>query len=127
MTDRKTDSKLDQLIENLVGFLETKSEIIKLEFREEVTKVLSKLIAWLIITILVSLFLLFSSVALGNYLNYRWNSPYLGFVALGGVFFILWMVMLLLKQLPWYHRIIGYFTDSILSGTEDKHETSTED
>ncbi len=127
MTDPKNASRFEDLIEHLIGFLETKSEILKLELKEELVRIIAKLVSSLVIIILIALFFLFLSVAVGNYLNVRWQSEYLGYAALGGVFFLLWMIMLLLKRSAWYHQVIGYFTDRMLDTTNKDDEGTTEE
>ena len=126
MTDPKNASRFEDLIEHLIGFLETKSEILKLELKEELVRIIAKLVSSLVIIILIALFFLFLSVAVGNYLNVLWQSEYLGYAALGGLFFLLWMVMLLLKRSTWYHQVIGYFTDKMLDTSNKEDEGTTE-
>ncbi len=128
MNESKNSSKFDHLLEHLIGFLDAKSEILKLELKEELIKILSRLVAGLILVVLVALVLLFSSVAVGNYLNQLWASSYLGYGAMAGSFFMLCILVFLLRQTPWYHNIIGYFTDKILTGIGEKHdETNIKD
>ncbi|MDH3709223.1 MAG: phage holin family protein [Cyclobacteriaceae bacterium] len=127
MTDPKNASRFEDLIEHLIGFLETKSEILKLELKEELVRIIAKLVSSLVIIILIALFFLFLSVAVGNFLNVLWQSEYLGYAALGGFFFLLWMVMLLLKRSTWYHQVIGYFTDKMLDTSKKEDEGTTEE
>ncbi len=108
------------MIEHLVGFVETKSEILKLEIKEELAKIISRMLAWVVIVLLIALFCLFLSVALGNYLNGLWNSTYLGFAAVSGLFFLLWMVVLVLKRTSWYHHLMNKLTHRILERLDDE-------
>lgn len=127
VTDPKSASRFEELIQHLVGFLETKSEILKLELKEELVRILAKLISHLIIILLVAFFFLFISVAVGNYLNVWWDSAYLGYLALGVLFFLLWMIMLLVRRSLWYHQLIGRFTDKMLDTSNKEDEAAKEE
>ena len=61
--------RLDNLMDNLSGYVETRLELYKLEIREDVAKVLSKALIYGFIAILGMLFLVFFSVGLAHFLN----------------------------------------------------------
>lgn len=122
MTDPKSTSKIEHLIEHLVGFLETKSEILKLEFKEELVRIGSRLFATVIIMTLMVLVLLFFSVALGYYLNEVWQSSYWGFIALGVIYLVMGMVMLILKYSKWYHGIVWEWIEELLESSRNKQD-----
>jgi hypothetical protein len=54
--------KLDHLIENLTGYVETKVELIKVEAREEVHKGISQAIVYALIAFVFALVILFISL-----------------------------------------------------------------
>lgn len=121
MDQEKKDSKLEQLVEHLIGFLETKSELLKLELKEELIKSTAPLLAWMLNMVLVLMFLLFVSIALGNYFNHLLQSNYWGYVVIAAIFLILGIVLMAIRGTPWFHRIIVYFTEKIVSRSL-KHE-----
>lgn len=127
MTDPKSASKIDHLIEHLVGFLETKSEILKLELKEELVRIGARLFATFIIILLVMLVVFFFSMALGNYLNELWQSAYLGFLALGVLFLLFGVAMLILKNSSWYQGIMWELTERLLESRNNQDEDRSED
>ena len=56
--------KLDSLLENITGYVETKIEIMKLDLKEDASRLASKISVWLIILITGIFFLLFFSAAI---------------------------------------------------------------
>jgi hypothetical protein len=104
-----------------VGFIETRFEILKLEFKEESVRVLAKLLTIAVIVILSTLFFIFFSVALGIFLNQKLESAYLGFVVLAGFFFLLLISVLIIKQSRWYNDLIATITDRIVEDTNNEN------
>ncbi len=121
MDQPKKDSKLELVVEHLLGFLETKSELLKLEIKEELIKSTAPLVAWMLNMALVLMFVLFISIALSNYFNHLFESNYWGYVLLAAIFLILGLLLLALRRTKWFHRIIVYFTEKIVSRSL-KHE-----
>ena len=78
--------RLDNLVENLSGYVETRVELIKLEVREEVARVISHGLMIVALFLLGLLFLVFASVGLAHYLNQYYNSASVGFWIVSGVY-----------------------------------------
>jgi amino acid transporter len=55
--------KMDSLIENITGYVETRIELLKLEIKEEIAKSLSKALVYVVIVGVVMLFVLLISMA----------------------------------------------------------------
>ena len=115
MDQPKKDSKLELVVEHLLGFLETKSELLKLELKEEFIKSTAPLVAWMLNMALALMFILFISIALGNFFNHLFQSSYWGYVLIAAFFLILGLLLWALRRTKWFHRIIVYFTEKIVS------------
>lgn len=127
MKSSKSIFNIDRLIDHLVGFMETRFEILKLDFKEEFVRVIAKLLTIGVIVLLSTLFFIFFSVALGIFLNQLLDSAYLGFVILAGFFFLLWMSVLIIKQTNWYQGLIALITDRIVEDSNNnKNERGSE-
>lgn len=61
--------KLEGLINNLTGYLETRVELLKIEVKEEVAKLLSKTVIGLLLAFVLFFFLILLSFALSYYLG----------------------------------------------------------
>jgi hypothetical protein len=55
--------KVDSLLSNLTGYVETRVELLKIEVKEDVAKGLAKAISYLFIAFIVALFITFLSIA----------------------------------------------------------------
>jgi hypothetical protein len=92
--------KLDSIVENLNGYLESRVALVKMEIREEVANVLSRGLIVLIMFLTGFLFVLFMSLGLAEYLNARFGGEYIGFISVGGLYgFILLMMIVFRKSL----------------------------
>ncbi len=111
---------IDRLMDHLVGFIETRVEIVKLELKEESVRVVAKLLTLIVKVLFGTLFFIFISVALALYLNQILSSGYLGFVILAGFFFLLWMIVLIIRKTSWYNGQIVAITDRIVEDSNNK-------
>ncbi len=78
--------RLDNLVENLSGYFETRVELIKLEVREEIASVISHGLMIALLFLLGLLFLVFSSIGLANYLNGYFTGASVGFWIVAGMY-----------------------------------------
>jgi len=120
---------IDRMIDHLVGFIETRLEILKLDFKEESVKVIAKLLTMAVIGLLGTLFFIFFSVMIAIMLNQALDSPYLGFAILAAFFLVLLIGVLIVKQTNWYHNKITTITDQLVedsNNNQDERENSPE-
>ncbi|GJM30060.1 MAG: hypothetical protein DHS20C17_26950 [Cyclobacteriaceae bacterium] len=115
--------QIDRMIDHLVGFVETRLEILKLDFKEESVRVIAKLLTMAVIVLFSTLFFIFFSVMLAIILNRALGSEYLGYAILAGFFLLLLISVLVIKQTQWYHNKITSITDQLVEDPNDtKHE-----
>lgn len=84
---------LDTLIRSVSGYIEARVDLIKQEIREEITRHLSRLMVSLTGLLLALSALGFLSITLALVLNETLESPYLGFLIVGG-FYLLTSVLI---------------------------------
>jgi len=106
----KVRSKFDHLVDNLIGYLETKSELYKIELKEEVIKLMVKMVAAVIAIVLLILCLMFASLSLGHYLNQVLSSGYLGFALIAVGYLLILLVVILLRKSRFYDYFIEQLT-----------------
>ncbi len=90
--------RLDNLMSNLTGYVETQAELLKLEVREEVAKILSRGLVLVTVILLASLFLLFFSVGLAHYLNGFFAHPFIGYWIVAGIYGLPCLIFLLFRK-----------------------------
>jgi hypothetical protein len=89
--------KVDSLIENLTGYVETRVEILKIEAKEEISKQLSNAIVYVSIGFLFALVLLFLSVAIGLTIGEHLGN-FAGFSIVAGFYLIVGVILLLNRE-----------------------------
>lgn len=114
---------IDRMIDHLVGFLETRLEILKLDFKEESVRVIAKLLTAAVIVLFSTLFFIFFSVTIAIILNQALGSEYLGYAIIAAFFLLLLVSVLIIKQTQWYRNKITAITDQLV---EDPNEIENE-
>jgi hypothetical protein len=89
--------KLDNLVSNLTGYLETKVELLKVEIKEDLATGLGKAINYLIIAFVFAMVLLFLSLGIAIVLEEMLGS-FLGFGIVALFYTIVGIVLLLNKE-----------------------------
>jgi uncharacterized membrane protein len=101
--------RLDNLMGSLTGYVETQAELLKMEVREEVAKILSRGLVLVTVILLAFLFLVFFSVGLAHYLNDFFTHPYIGYWMVAGIYGLPCLVFLLFRK-PISAAIEKYFS-----------------
>ncbi|MBX2899676.1 MAG: phage holin family protein [Cyclobacteriaceae bacterium] len=90
--------RLEKLVDNLSGYLETRLELFKIEVREDVARVMAQALTVTAIILLSILFLLFFSVGLAHFLNDFLNKPYAGYWIVAGIYGVPCIVLLIFRK-----------------------------
>lgn len=89
--------KVDSLISNLTGYVETRVEILKIEAKEEISKQASNAIVYGIMVFLFAVVLLFFSVAIALTIGERLGN-FAGFSIVAGVYLIGGVVVMVNRE-----------------------------
>jgi len=109
--------RLDNLIENLSGYVETRVELVKIEVREEIAKVLSHALMIGVLLLLGFLFILFISFGWANYLNAYFNDSFSGYWIVAGIYGLPCLFIYLFRK-----RISHYFEQHLIIQTKKKRK-----
>lgn len=101
--------RLDNLIDNLSGYLETRLELFKVEVREDVARVLAQALMVAAILTLSILFLLFFSVGLAHFLNRYFEDPYIGYWIVASIYGVPCIVFIIFRK-KLSHKFEQYLT-----------------
>ncbi|MGC4021943.1 MAG: phage holin family protein [Cyclobacteriaceae bacterium] len=96
--------RLDNLIKSLSGYVETRVELLKLELREEVAKVVSHGLMLVVLFLLGLLFLVFFSFGLANFFNSYFKDLYAGYWIVSGIYLLPFIILISFRD-----RVIHYF------------------
>ena len=110
--------KLDELLKSVVGYLETRLELIKLEAKEEIAKVLSRILLFTLFMMLFAMLIIISSITLGMYLNYLLDSAYWGMVIISGLYLFVLVFLVSTRNAHFWKRFINRMISSETSNEE---------
>lgn len=103
-------SSTRKMIDNIVEFVEVKTEQIKLKILARVAKMLSGVLAVSMLGLFSMFFFFFLSFAVAEMINSELNSNYLGFFIIAGAYLLIIIIILLLlktkKIQRWIERLI---------------------
>lgn len=78
--------KLDNLVNHLAGYVDSQVALVKLEVREEVSRVLARGLVVATALLLAFLFLIFFSVGLAQYLNTFFADSFVGYWLVAAIY-----------------------------------------
>ena len=96
--------KLDSLKENLTGYIDARVQLLKLEVREDIAKVITRALVFTVIIFLAFLFIIFFSLGLSLFINQYFHESYMGFWIVGGVYLILFILSIAFKK-QLFHKL----------------------
>ena len=87
-----------KIAKDVLKYYELRWELFKLELVESLAQLYTKVFSIFLLWIIVPIFMLFILVALALYLGKLWGAYYLGFLAVGGVVLLIFILILLFKK-----------------------------
>lgn len=89
--------KLDTLIDHLTGFVETRIALMKVEIQEEIARVLSKAMVFLVVVAVLTLFVLLFSIAV-SYEIAKHVGMFGGFAIVAGFYLLLGLLVIVFRS-----------------------------
>lgn len=90
--------RLDGLINSLSGYMETRFELLKMEVREEMIKVVAHGLTIGGSILLALLFLVFFSIGLASYINAVIGKPYAGYWIVSAGYALICLIIILFRR-----------------------------
>ncbi|MFC2187489.1 phage holin family protein [Peijinzhouia sedimentorum] len=107
---------MDKLVENLLGFLETRIALFKIEAKEELVKGTSRFLLFTFFLFFFSLTVIFASITLSLYLNEVFSSSFLGFGIVTIIYLLIFIILIMTRNAPFWqrliHKLINYSEES---------------
>ena len=112
-----------ELINDLKDYANSRSELLGLQVRKPAAELIGTIGSSMIVLIFASMVFIFGSFALAYYIAEFYNSMFIGFLSITGLYFILLMIALLLKN-----SIRTSITNTIINilFKEEDHESHQE-
>jgi hypothetical protein len=89
--------KVDHLVENLTGFVETRVELLKIEVKEDAAKGLAQAVAYLFIAFILALFITFFSIGFALLISERLGN-FAGFSIVSAVYLLAGLILWLSRR-----------------------------
>jgi len=90
--------RLDNLMESLSGYIETRIELLKIEIKEDIAKILASALVILIVVFLALIFLLFLSIGFAHYLNTFFEKEHIGYWIVAGIYGLPCLIFVLFRK-----------------------------
>ena len=90
--------KIGEIVQTVKGIIEARIGIVKREIQDEFVGILSRLILLIVIGSMLLLVVLFLSLSLAFFLSQLTKSPYLGFLIVALLYFLVVLVMILTRD-----------------------------
>jgi hypothetical protein len=91
-------NRLEHMMDHLKDYISTSFDIVKLKMVEKGVSVVSGLIATIASAVMFLFALVFLSIGLAWYLSTRLQSPYYGFLIVGGLYLFLGIIIVAAKK-----------------------------
>lgn len=104
--------KLDNIVHSLTGYVEDRIELMKLEIREDVAKIVGRAIVMVGLFLIGFMFLVFFSAGLAHFLNRYFSESYAGYWIVAGIY-LLGFLILYFSRNSIYHGVERHFAEMI--------------
>lgn len=114
--------KVDNLVDNVAGYIENKIELVKIEAKETAAKVIVKAILFSAIAVFTLFTLIFASATAALALNSALDSNFLGFLIVTGFYLLLLIVAFVFQSNEKLSLKLEEFAADMLNNTKkDNH------
>ena len=96
--------RLDNIVQHLTGYVETRIELMKAELREDVAKAIARGMVMVVLFLVGFLFLIFFSVGLAHFINSYFEVAYAGYWTVAGIYAVTFLIVLVFRK-----NIFQYF------------------
>jgi hypothetical protein len=106
----KEQNKIEEVTEGVKEYINTRYDLVVLKTYEKISNVGSEFISLVLILKITAFALLLLSFAAAFYISYIVNDTYTGFIIVGGVYFLISIILLIFKK----QLLINPFRNSII-------------
>lgn len=114
--------KIDSIIDNLTGLIETRLALAKIELKEELAKIAARVIAMVIFSFLGVMTVIFFSIWLASFLNSLLESVWAGYAIVTGFYLLILILLILFKV----HILLQMKIEDALMENVDNEEDEEE-
>ena len=90
--------RLDGVFNHLSGYLEARIELLKIEIREDVAKVIANAMIYAVVFFFATMFMIFFSIGLAQFLNQFLNESYSGYWIVAGIYLAGFLIFMIFRK-----------------------------
>ena len=90
--------RLDNFVQHLTGYVETKIELMKVEIREDVTRAVARGLVIMVLFLVAFMFLIFFSVGLAHFINQYLGTAYAGYWTVAGIYAVTFLMLAVFRK-----------------------------
>jgi uncharacterized membrane protein YqjE len=90
--------RLDNLVANISGYLESRLELYKIEIREDIGKALAKAMVYGVLGVFAFLFLIFFSIGLAHFINLYFYVSYAGYWIVAALYALVFILVIIFRK-----------------------------
>lgn len=109
--------RIDNLADNVSGYVESRVNLLKIEIKEDVAKILSRGLAQASIIFFALLFLIFFSIGLAQYINTFFTDAFQGYWIVSGIYFTFFLLFVIFRKS--INRRLEKLFSEIINNKED--------
>jgi len=115
--------KIEDIFDTLIKYLELKSELVKLQIKEQFSDIITSMVIFFILLFFLLLFFLTGSIVLAIVINRAMGSVYIGYLVLMGIHILLFLLLFVNRRGVIKSLIYSFvFEDHAKSIKEDEDE-----
>ncbi len=109
--------RLDNVIQHMSGYVETRIELMKADIREDVVLAISRSMVMVALFFMGFLFLIFFSIGLAQFLNSFFEESYTGYWSVAGIYGAAFLILLVFRK-----NIFQYFKHKLTQMIKQKEK-----
>jgi uncharacterized membrane protein YqjE len=90
--------RLDGVFNHLSGYVEARIELLKIEIKEDVAKVVASAMIYAVVFFFATMFMVFFSIGLAQFLNLYFNESYAGYWIVAGMYLAGFLIFMIFRK-----------------------------
>jgi uncharacterized membrane protein YqjE len=90
--------RLDGVFDHLSGYVETRIELLKIEIKEDVAKVIASTMIYAVVFFFATMFMIFFSIGLAQFINSYFAESYVGYWLVAGLYLTGFLIFMIFRK-----------------------------
>ena len=90
--------RLDGVFDHLSGYVEARIELLKIEIKDDVAKVVASAMIYAVVFFFATMFMIFFSIGLAQFINRYFEESYLGYWMVAGLYLTGFLIFMIFRK-----------------------------